>query len=474
MTVAAAELTAGSTPTADSTLADERAVADARWATRFVPGLAALAAAGALFRLVFVLIARDDYYVWGDALFYHGSANLVADGIGWLNPLDYEAGLHAEAADHPPLYIAYLALWSWLGVTSPLGHILVSCALGVTTIVVLGLAGRRIAGPRVGLVAAALALVYPNVWSHDTMILSETVAILTVALFTLTVYRFRDQPSFALAGVCGVLLGLMAMSRAELLLLSLIVIVPVMLGRTLVPLARRVAWIAVAAAAAVATLAPWVLHNLSRFEEPVYLSAGFEITLSTATCDLTYYGEFTGYWNMQCPIAVLDEKGLTRANSDQSERSEVLLDETLSYISENRGRVPAVVAARVGRIAGLYRPLQQARLDVFPEGRDKWIAYSGAAMWYPLAGLAIAGAVILRRRRIPIYPLVAPFAVVLVVVVTTFATNRYRASAEGSLCLLAAVAVVALSDAVGRVRATPDATVPEQRLPTTATLAGSS
>jgi hypothetical protein len=188
----------------------------------------------------------------------------------------------------------------------------------------------------------------------------------------------------------------------------------------------------------------------------VYLSAGFEITLSTATCDLTYYGEFTGYWNMQCPIGVLDAKGLTRQNSDQSERSEVLLDETLSYISDHRGRVPAVVAARVGRIAGLYRPIQQAQLDVFPEGRDRWVAYSSLAMWYPLAGFAIAGAVALRRRRIPIYPLLAPFAVVIVVVVTTFATNRYRASAEGSLCLLAAVGLVALWDVVTRLRAAPD------------------
>jgi hypothetical protein len=455
------------------TLADDAAATDERWAARFVPGLVVLAVAGAVFRVVFVLAARRDYYVWGDSLFYHGSAHLVADGVGWLNPLDHRAGLTAEAADHPPLYIAYLALWSWLGVRSPMGHILVSCALGVLTIVVIGLAGRRIAGPRVGLVAAALALVYPNVWSHDTMILSETVAILTVALFILVVYRFRDRPSIGSAALLGLLLGLMAMSRAELLLLSLLVVVPVMLSRRAVPVGRRLAWIAVAAAASIATLAPWVLHNLSRFEEPVYLSAGFEITLSTATCDLTYYGEFTGYWNMQCPIGVLDAKGLNRQNSDQSERSEVLLDETVDYIRDNAGRVPAVVAARVGRIAGLYRPIQQAQLDVFPEGRDRWVAYSGLAMWYPLAVLAVGGAVALRRRRIPIYPLVGPFVVVLAVVVTTFATNRYRAAAEGALCLLAAAGVVALWDAITRLRATPDEAVAEARLSTSPALAGS-
>ena len=44
----------------------------------------------------------------------------------------------------------------------------------------------------------------------------------------------------------------------------------------------------------------------------------------------------------------------------------------------------------------------------------------------------------------PIYPLLAPMVVVLVAVVVTFATTRYRASAEPALCLLAAVGIETL------------------------------
>ena len=76
------------------------------------------------------------------------------------------------------------------------------------------------------------------------------------------------------------------------------------------PLARRIGWIAAAAGTCVAVIGPWVVFNMTRFDHPVYLSAGYQITLSTATCDLTWYGEFTGYWNIQCPIGVLQRHGV--------------------------------------------------------------------------------------------------------------------------------------------------------------------
>ena len=54
---------------------------------------------------------------------------------------------------------------------------------------------------------------------------------------------------------------------------------------------------------------------------------------------------------------------------------------------------------------------------------------------------AAAGAVIARRRGIPIYPLLAFPAIVLLSVLLTIGQTRYRAPAEISLTLLAAVAI---------------------------------
>ena len=67
---------------------------------------------------------------------------------------------------------------------------------------------------------------------------------------------------------------------------------------------------------------------------------------------------------------------------------------------------------------------------------------AGLASWYVVAGLAVAGAVILRRRRqAPIFPLLALPAIVLATVAVTFAQTRYRAPAEPVVVVLAAVAI---------------------------------
>ena len=214
----------------------------------------------------------------------------------------------------------------------------------------------------------------------------------------------------------GVAVGLAALSRSELILLSVLVIVPLVLLVRTVPLGRRVGWIAAAAATCVGVVGPWVVFNLTRFDHPVYLSAGYEITLSTATCDLTWYGEFTGYWNIQCPIGVLQRHGVDSRGADQSELAKLFRQDSIDYIRSHEKRLPYVLLARWGRITGLYKPLQQVNLDHFPEGRNIWVARSALAGWYIVAPLAIGGAFVLRKRRIPVFPLLAPPAIVLVAV----------------------------------------------------------
>jgi len=53
---------------------------------------------------------------------------------------------------------------------------------------------RRVAGVRVGLVAAALAAVYPALWIRDAQVMSESLVVLTTALFLLAVVAYLDAP----------------------------------------------------------------------------------------------------------------------------------------------------------------------------------------------------------------------------------------------------------------------------------------
>ena len=91
-------------------------------------------------------------------------------------------------------------------------------------------------------------------------------------------------------------------------------------------------------------------------------------------------------------------------------------EQALTYMADNRDRLPAVVAARLGRVSGLWRPWQQVRFDVI-EGRPSWLAAAGMGTWWLTLALAAVGVAALRGRRIPSLPAVLPVVVVLIGVV---------------------------------------------------------
>jgi hypothetical protein len=69
-----------------------------------------------------------------------------------------------------------------------------------------------------------------------------------------------------------------------------------------------------------------------------------------------------------------------------------------------------------------------------------WAAWYG---WLVMVPVAVAGAVVLRRRGGELWPLMAPVVMVVVVTVTTYGNLRFRVAAEPSAAVLSAYAVVA-------------------------------
>ncbi len=98
-----------------------------------------------------------------------------------------------------------------------------------------------------------------------------------------------------------------------------------------------------------------------------------------------------------------------------------------------------VVAVRVGRVWSLYAPGQMASYNV-NEGRDEAVSWAGFVTFWLLVPCAVVGGVVLRRRRVPITPLVAQFVVVTITAAAIYGLARFRTPAEISLVVLAAVA----------------------------------
>jgi 4-amino-4-deoxy-L-arabinose transferase-like glycosyltransferase len=289
-------------------------------------------------------------------------------------------------------------------------------------------------------VAAGLAAVYPNLWAYDGALESETIAQLAVALCLLAAYGWWREPTPRRAGLLGAAIALGALTRAEMVFLALLLVVPLVVLRSELLRRERFRHLTAAWVATALVIAPWCTYNLTRFERPTLLSTGFGVALDSSACDEAYYGPFTGYWSRSCVLAAVARSGLPD-DADRSVVEAVHRDNATRYISGHLSRLPIVALARVGRVTGLWQLRQQAVLDNFVGGRELWVAWSAWWSYFALAILSIAGGVILRRRRVPVFPLASLPVLALITTVVFFGLVRYRAIAEVSLVLLAAVAV---------------------------------
>jgi 4-amino-4-deoxy-L-arabinose transferase-like glycosyltransferase len=351
---------------------------------------------------------------------------------------------------------------SLLGGTSALAHRLASCVLGAGAVVVIGLVGRRIASARAGLIAAVLGAAYPMLWINDGMLVSESMYVLLIAAVLLAAYRLWDSRRGIDAVLLGGAIGLACLTRPEAIMLVPFIGVPLLLARS-EPRRRRVLGVLVIGLTCLVVILPWWVRNLVTFEKPVFLATGHGSVLQSANCDATYSGQFLGYWDIRCitegrPPANAEQERLLHSNTvpavayllAQDPRDESIPDVTartkaLRYIRHHLTRAPVVALARVGRVWGFYRVRQEVSFDEFFERRGKWPSWSGVWMYYALLPLSAYALVVMRKRRVPISPMLAIVAMVTITAAISIGITRYRVGADVMLAILGGVGIDALS-----------------------------
>jgi 4-amino-4-deoxy-L-arabinose transferase-like glycosyltransferase len=403
---------------------------------RFLAVLAVVGVAALVVRVWWVLEGYSHYQVNGDALYYHLQAWTIADGKGFINPFDwYESGKVVQIAANPPLYASYLAAVSKLGFWSVTDHRLASTLLGTGAVVMIGLVARQIGSNRAGIIAAAIAAVYPNLWINDGMLLAESMTAFCMPLLLLAAYAFWREPRVRRAVWLGLAFGLAALSRGEVLFLAPIVMLPLLYGMRTLSLFERGKLLVITALCMIVVIGPWVGYNLTRYREPVYMTDHWGTVLKAASCDEAWYGPYSGwYWFCQ----------KVQPHGDYSQRDIVLRNEALDYTREHLDRLPTLMAIRVGRLWDVYNPRQTIRLNATFEGRTQDASVAGFWSYWVLLPFAIAGLVVLKRRRIPISPIVGPAITVTLAAATTYGVLRYRVSVEPGFVVVAAIAMDAL------------------------------
>jgi len=409
---------------------------------RFWRILLLIAFAALALRVAYVAFAKTNQPVQGDQLFYNSEANRLARGDGFVEPFDPQAlarGVIRDgtdpAADHPPLTVIVLAPVSFVTREALIPQRLTMTVLGTVAVVVIGLLARRIAGDRAGWIAAGIAAVYPNLWVNDGLMMSETLATLLVALALLYAYRLIREPKLWTALLVGALCGLAALTRAELILLIPLLAVPAAFVARSIAIGQRWKLVGASVLAAAVLIGPWVGYNLARFKEPTYLSTNDGIALIGSNCDSVYYGDGIGLTDLTCLGP--------NPRGDQSVDSKIYRDRAFDYIRAHKKRAVLVAAARVGRTWSVFRPWDMVTYNK-GEGREGWVTILGLVMYYPSLIAAVAGWVVMRRRRRRSWPLLVPALVVTVASAVTYGQTRFRVPAEPSLVVLAAVAVAAV------------------------------
>jgi 4-amino-4-deoxy-L-arabinose transferase-like glycosyltransferase len=401
---------------------------------RFTYALALIALGALVLRVVYVVAMRD-HAVLSDGFHYHQGALYLADGRGFINPLALALnGTVTPDAVHPPAWELVLAGASWLGMRSYLSHQLVAAVVGTGAVVVVGLAGRKAFGPRVGLVAAAIAAVYANFWLYERDLVSEPLAMLAVALVLWCTYRLRERPTLVAAVLLGLSIGLAAMTRAELVFLGPLLAAPLVLSRTTLDWGRRVVWLGAAGGACVLLIAPWAIYNTTRFERFVPLSNGAGNAMSQGNCEPTYEGDRYAYYEFGCLTRVKD------LSSDPSIADAQQRSAALRYMREHKGEAVVVSLARVGRAFNVYSPFQQARFET-ERGSPLWVLRLALISYWVLAPLAVVGVVVARRRRQAVWPLLVVVLVVVLSILPSIGAVRYRAPAEVPIVLLAGLTI---------------------------------
>jgi 4-amino-4-deoxy-L-arabinose transferase-like glycosyltransferase len=414
--------------TVDPVTAGERPRRDR---TRWI--LLAIVAVALVVRVAYVLAAKPNDLLLGDQLYYSTQAQVLADGRGFEEP--FRSG--SPAADHPPLTALVLAPVS-SGDDPIMRQRLLMAVLGAVVVGAVGLLAMKVVGRRAGLIAAALTAVYANFWINDALIMSETISALCITLLLLAIYRYLDGPSLGRAALIGLLTGVTALARAEMLLVVPLVLVPVMLLRRFgAPPDRVTRWshLGLALAVVLATLAPWTIFNATRFEGPVLLSTNEGLTIYGANCPDSYYGPNVGFWSINCALGFP-----MPADVDQSQKSAIFRRAGLDYLRDHLGRLPAVVAARELRGWSLWRNGQMAFYNT-GEGREQWASWIGVVQLWILAPVAVAGGVVLHRRLVRLLPLLAMPVLVVIVAAVFYGIPRFRLPAEITIVVLVAAAL---------------------------------
>ena len=326
-------------------------------------------------RLIGVFDPIDSSYQGADAARYERIAALLYTDQQFAVP-----GSDAPYDWSPGAPLFYAGIYYVTGGVHPALGRLAIALLGLVTIVICFLLGRRLQGSAAGLLAALLAATYPAFVFNTGRLLSEPIAEVTVPGAVLAFLWALDRRAWWAWAAPGVLIGLSALVRPEYLLFGL--------AFALLALIKRGPVRALVLAAAFALpIAPWALHVSSE--------VGRFVPVTTGAGKALFIGSYLPGDGIHDRVKIeLMERYLGMRNVTPEQRARQPMEPLLDRVAKQYPDLPRDAALnRIGR-ENLSRYAREQPLAVAEMMANKmrwmWRGSSGAMLSAPAVALQVA------------------------------------------------------------------------------------
>jgi 4-amino-4-deoxy-L-arabinose transferase-like glycosyltransferase len=421
--------------------------AERRW-------LVALVGVGAVLRIAWFAWTKSEppqaWYLQGDQYGYFYYGREIAEGRGYVSYLTHEA-----TAYYPVGYPALLAVLYFVALHTPVTDDLMlvtglfHVAIGVATIYLTFVVGRRLVGAKTGLVAAGLMAVWPNlVYQVSAIQLELAFIFFTMAALAVIVdhdWR-RGVPSRNRLLAFGALLSVSAMIRpfSVFVLVGLGVAALVVTGGLRAgwkPSLRSVAWPVLVL---VVVFLPWTIRNLVQLDTfaPSSTNMGDGLCLDRSMDAL---GGFRWASHEGCVDPSLDEVERNRGNTELA----------IEFVRKHPGRELLQIYRRAGfmfaddhdgldAVHGLG-PEPRFSSHEYERLRDLANAFYFTVLWLSVPGLVIAA---IRARRPERWLAGSLFVGLLAVPLLLYGNPRFHVPLAPFGALGAAASITALVGAL--------------------------
>lgn len=404
-------------------------------------GLPALALGGVAIRVAYALTVGRRLHFGADSLWYQLTGSGIYGGYGYVDPSALIAhGQRVPTANFPPAYPVLIAFVHVLGFGSPRSLQILGALLGGVTVLLAGILARRVAGPSVALVVAALVACWPSLMAADGAVMAESLATALVLWAVLAVDSARRNGRVWRWLLAGVPLGLAGLTRSELPLLAIVLVGMAVLipGPDSQAGRRRLASGVLTIAVAAAFLIPWSVSRVEAVGSEAILPTNGAKAIAGGNCRQTYYGSDLGGWRFSCVQSAIgglgDEKGQTIAARHAG----------VSYAEHHVSRVPIVVIARELRTFGAWSPKVLDSDEVQESRNATWQRF---AWWVTVLTLPLAAAgMVLLWRRNPL--LLAPVITIVAAAAVSIGNQRFLQPAVPILLLGMVLALQAIGRAI--------------------------